>query len=294
MKEISADKDIKSYKDVFDLTSPEKEYSLNMAETYDNFIMQSLLKLADSAANSSEGKFDVKACFYGVKMNGKPNWNPPTTKDASGVFEQIDKTGVLTFYFTINPILYKQQQAKLQALEASLPAAQQGMVAPPKPPSEILQVEFIDKPVISSVGFERFVNMIAQCYRDEDEQNQEELVRNLAREHMLWTRQAFEILYSFKNLEALAKIAPFLMNRVVDRHNRFALVSHFPKAQRNLLSKLSNKMSRQAFSFCYFNPNGHYELNLANQAERDVAVSLIVLNKEASKRIAAGEKADRS
>jgi hypothetical protein len=35
MKEISADKDIKSYKNVFDLSAPEKDYTLNLAETYD-------------------------------------------------------------------------------------------------------------------------------------------------------------------------------------------------------------------------------------------------------------------
>ena len=105
--------------------------------------------------------------------------------------------------------------------------------------------------------------MIAQCYQDEDESNQEEMVRNLAREHMLWARQAMELMYSFKNLESLAKIAPFLMNRVVDRHNRFALVSHFPKAQRILLSKISQRMGN-AYNFNYWNPNGHYELNLAN------------------------------
>jgi hypothetical protein len=81
MKEISADKDIKTYQDVFDLSKPEKEYSLNMAQTYDVLILQSLLKLAEGIANSSEGKFDIKACFYGVKLNGKPNWNPPTGKD---------------------------------------------------------------------------------------------------------------------------------------------------------------------------------------------------------------------
>jgi Ran GTPase-activating protein (RanGAP) involved in mRNA processing and transport len=39
MKEISADKDIKTYKNVFDLTQPEKDYSLNLAETYDQLIL---------------------------------------------------------------------------------------------------------------------------------------------------------------------------------------------------------------------------------------------------------------
>jgi hypothetical protein len=100
-------------------------------------------------------------------------------------------------------------------------------------------------------------------------------------------------MYSFKNQEIFAKIAPVLMNRIVDRHNRFALVSHFPKQQKSLLTKISQRMGGSYF-FNYWNPNGHYELNLANQVERDIAISLIILNKEASKRIAAGEKADRS
>jgi 23S rRNA C2498 (ribose-2'-O)-methylase RlmM len=93
--------------------------------------------------------------------------------------------------------------------------------------------------VITNSAFERFVKLIVQCYNDEDEQNQEDLIRSLAREHMLWARQASELMASFKNLEQLAKIAPFLMNRVVDRHNRFAMVSQVGKGQRTLLSKIS-------------------------------------------------------
>lgn len=50
----------------------------------------------------------------------------------------------------------------------------------------------------------------------------------------------------------------------------------------------------RAYSFNYWNPNGHYELNLANPVERDIAVTLFIINKEASKKIAAGERADRS
>ena len=110
---------------------------------------------------------------------------------------------------------------------------------------------------------------------------------------MLWTRQALEILYSFKDVESFAKIAPCLMNRVVDRHNRFALFSHFPHGQRTLLSKVFSRMGK-AYNFNYWNPNGHYELNLGNEVERDIAVTLFILNKEVFKRIAAGEKADRS
>lgn len=39
MKEISADKDIKSYSQVFDPSNPEKAYSLNMEETYNHIIL---------------------------------------------------------------------------------------------------------------------------------------------------------------------------------------------------------------------------------------------------------------
>jgi hypothetical protein len=53
-------------------------------------------------------------------------------------------------------------------------------------------------------------------------------------------------------------------------------------------------MSRAAYCFNYWNPNGHYELNLANPIERDIAVTLFVWNKESSKHILAGERADRS
>ena len=55
----------------------------------------------------SEGKFDIKSCFVGVKINGKPNWSPPVTKDKHGQFEIVEQTGSMNFTFTINPILFK-------------------------------------------------------------------------------------------------------------------------------------------------------------------------------------------
>lgn len=39
MKEISADKDIKQYKNVFDQSNPETAYTLNLADTYDHIIL---------------------------------------------------------------------------------------------------------------------------------------------------------------------------------------------------------------------------------------------------------------
>jgi|LauGreDrversion4_2_1035121.scaffolds.fasta_scaffold4359609_1 hypothetical protein len=46
---------------------------------------------------------------------------------------------------------------------AGTPAAQA------KPPNELLEIEFINKPVLSAVGYERFVRMIGKCYQTEDE-----------------------------------------------------------------------------------------------------------------------------
>jgi hypothetical protein len=123
-------------------------------------------------------------------------------------------------------------QAKLAqtTTDGQPPAAGAPVQQQIKKQNEILEVEFINKPIINQMGYERFVNMIGQCYRDEDEQNQEELVKGLSRDYMLWAKQAIEIMYSFKNIETFAKMAPLLMNRIADRHNRFAMVSHFPKA----------------------------------------------------------------
>lgn len=94
MKEIEADKDLKkSYSNVFDPSNPEGTFTLNLAETYDHIILQNLILIAEKAANGSEGKFDIKQCFQGVKMNGKASWNPPTNKDQFGQFEISDHTG---------------------------------------------------------------------------------------------------------------------------------------------------------------------------------------------------------
>lgn len=41
-----------------------------------------------------------------------------------------------------------------------------------------------------------------------------------------------------------------------------------------------------AFFFSFWNPNRHYELNLSNNLERDIAMTLLVLNKEVYNKIA--------
>jgi len=49
-----------------------------------------------------------------------------------------------------------------------------------------------------------------------------------------------------------------------------------------------------AYNFNFWNPNGHYKLNLANEVERKVATCLFVMNKEAKSLMEQGEMCDRS
>jgi len=86
-------------------------------------------------------------------------------------------------------------------------------------------------------------------------------------------------------------MVPYLMNRIVDRHVRFKLLSHFNdiKTFRNI-SKVMNK----CYYFSFWNPTGHYSLNLAHYLERELAMSLLVLNKETHKLMLEGLMADRS
>ena len=60
-----------------------------------------------------------------------------------------------------------------------------------------------------------------------------------------------------------------------------------------LFSKISSKMG-DAYYFSFWNPTGHYSLNLGNLIERDIATTLIVLNKEICKMIVSGILPDRS
>ncbi len=86
-------------------------------------------------------------------------------------------------------------------------------------------------------------------------------------------------------------MVPHLLNRIVDRHARFYLLSHFENDQ---IFKNVCKQMGKSFFFSFWNPSGHYYLNLSQTLEREVAQSLIVLNKEANKLMLEGQLSDRS
>ena len=84
-----------------------------------------------------------------------------------------------------------------------------------------------------------------------------------------------------------------LLARIKDWHNRFILVEHFKGSSARILTTIKKQMG-QAFTFNFFNPNGHYRLNLSEPEQREVAKCLMLLNKQISTQITAGELCDRS
>lgn len=70
----------------------------------------------------------------------------------------------------------------------------------------------------------RLLDMLLIGYQNDEESNNLELIKNLAKEHMIWSKQGLEILHVFRNIENFAEVVPFLINRIADRHNRFSLV----------------------------------------------------------------------
>jgi len=67
--------------------------------------------------------------------------------------------------------------------------------------------------------------MLIERYKDEDQANMVELIVNLAREHAIWFSQAHESLYVCKYQEQYARVVPYLINSIQDRHLRFAVAA---------------------------------------------------------------------
>ena len=60
-----------------------------------------------------------------------------------------------------------------------------------------------------------------------------------------------------------------------------------------MLSRIYKKMG-PAMNFNFWNPTGHYNLNLGIQEQREIAKIILILNKQVFNLITAGELKDRS
>ena len=121
LKDISADKEIMKVDNMknkalnFDPSNPEGNYTLDLVESFDQVCLQNLLQAAERAVTRNEAAFEIKSCFSGVKLNGKPKWDPPLEKFKNGLFNLGDEpSGELVFNFTLNPIALKEQEKAIK------------------------------------------------------------------------------------------------------------------------------------------------------------------------------------
>jgi hypothetical protein len=88
-------------------------------------------------------------------------------------------------------------------------------------------------------------------------------------------------------------MSPVVFNAIADRHNRFAMFQLWPENAAANISKCTKELG-DAFNFTFFNPTGHYVLNLNQPQQREVAKCLLLLNKINFDRVTKGELKDRS
>lgn len=115
MANISADKEVTIHKNRedsslnFDPTNPEGPFNLDLEEAYNQILLQQLLAAAEKAVERNPGAFELKNCFASVSFNGKTKWDPPSTKNAIGLYELGEEpSGILKFMFTLNPPMLKE------------------------------------------------------------------------------------------------------------------------------------------------------------------------------------------
>lgn len=115
MANISADKEVPIHKTAadtsinFNPTNPEGPFNLDLEEAYNQILLQQLLAAAEKAVERNPGAFELKNCFAQVSFNGKTKWDPPTMKNAIGLYDLGEEpSGILKFTFTLNPPMLKE------------------------------------------------------------------------------------------------------------------------------------------------------------------------------------------
>jgi hypothetical protein len=79
----------------------------------------------------------------------------------------------------------------------------------------------------------------------------------------LTARQGVELMRFFTDRAEYQAMSPLVFSSVIDKHNRFALFQHFPDSATTNIRKCQRELG-DAFNFTFWNPNGHYLLNLAH------------------------------
>lgn len=120
-----------------------------MTTVYDQIVLQKLLTISHALAAQStthpDGPFDQKACFNGVKIDGKPRWDPPAERDPFGIWNigGDEAKGILEFTFVTDPHSYKKEMRAISKVLAAAEASGKPITNPSqlKPqPKEIISV----------------------------------------------------------------------------------------------------------------------------------------------------------
>lgn len=288
---------------MFDPKNPEGKYSLNLAQAYGQICLQSLLQSAEKSVQENEGKFEIKNCFVKVALNAKGKWDPPLEKTENGLFNLgQDLKGILTFEFVLNPAVHKETERQIKKLQESGDAKQmkraEEIRANQLLPAEVINTASVQKKLSTDSGTISFFNILLDRYQEGDDLNIQEMIINLTKEYSLWFSQAHEALYVCKQHEQAVKVIPYLMNAIQDSHLRFAMINQAFRADKDLsnllLSDIRKAMGVEALYFSCFNPNGSYVLDLAKPVQREVAKSLVAINKRVCEKIVAKQIVDTS
>ena len=130
-------------------------------------------------------------------------------------------------------------------------------------------------------------------FKEENYHTNEVLIKDLLSKNSLWSNQAFELLQMFKEEQQFKRIVEMVLPKIIDQHNRFKILEHFKENLQTLLTRVYSSMG-QAMFFNFFNPSGHYNLNLSVPGQREVANIILLLNKQFAIKVKAGEFKDRS
>ena len=169
-------------------------------------MLQNLLELSFELAEASEehpsGPFEQKACFAGVKFNNKSNWAPPTERVATGLWDlSAMETGTLVFNFALDPHAYKTEMKKINTMIAAAADSGKPIIDPkalkPKP-KEFISVKTMSRTRAQPSHFERLAHNMLKNYREENYHTNEVIMKDLLSKNSLWTNQAYELLYTFK------------------------------------------------------------------------------------------------
>lgn len=76
-------------------------------------------------------------------------------------------------------------------------------------------------------------------------------------------------------------MASLIFTNVIDKHNRFALFQLFPEMASSYIKKCQRDLG-DAYNFTFWNPTGHYVMNLANPQQREVVKCLLLINRQVS------------